>query len=549
MVRPRFPRLAFPFPTLFPFASARPAALLPAAVAGALALSLAAPPAAAQVLRWSSAGDPQTMDPDSQNELLTNAWNGQIYEFLVARDKTLHIVPQLASSWEQKGPLKWIFHLRHGVTFQDGRPFTADDVVFSMQRARERTSQIAAYAAALGEPRKIDDYTVEFDLKKFNPVFLQHLNTVYIMSKSWCEEHHATKPQDFTNHEESWTARHANGTGPYMLASRQPDLRSVLERNPHYWGTIEGNVQKVVYTPIRSAPTRTAALLSGEVDLVLDPPPADLPRLRHASGLKVVDGPENRIIYIGMDQGRDQLLYADVKGRNPLKDQRVRQALYQAIDVGLIHDKVMGGQSAPTGAMVGSTLADFDDPAVEKRLPYDPAASRKLLAEAGYPQGFGITLDCPNDRYINDERICVTLAQMWAKVGVRVRVNAMPKSNYFPKLDKLDTSLYLMGWGGSFTDADAIFTPVMRNRGPNGQGYYNYGDYRDDTLDGLIDASSHEADPAKRESLIRQAFLREEQQVHYIPLHRQVIPWAMRSNVDVVHRADDWLEVKWITVR
>jgi peptide/nickel transport system substrate-binding protein len=515
----------------------------------AIGLAVAASAAGAQTLRWSSQGDPQTLDPYSQNEGLTNMWNGQIYEFLVARDRKLGLVPQLATEWTQETPLKWVFKLRRGVVFHDGRPFTADDVVFSMKRAKEKTSQIAVYANAMGEAKKIDDYTVEFDQKDFDPIFLQHLNTLYIMSKGWCEEHQATRPQDFTNHEEAYVALHANGTGPYMLESRQPDVRSVLKRNPRYWGPIEGNVQEVVYTPIREAGTRVAALVSGQLDFVLDPPPAYLDRLRHSPGLQVIDGPENRIMFVGMDQARDELLYGGPKGRNPLKDVRVRRALYQSIDIEQIKAKVMNGQAVITGAVVPTTLADFDDPEVEKRLPLDVSGAKRLLAEAGYPGGFEVTLDCPNNRYVNDEKICLTLAQMWSRIGVKVTVNAMPKVNFFPKLERLDTSMYLMGWGGSITDAESIFTPVWRNRGTGGPGSYNYGNYKDDTLQAILEASSKEPDVAKRKALIKQAFLREEDQVHYIPLHRQTIPWAARDGVSVVHRADNWLEIRWVTVK
>jgi peptide/nickel transport system substrate-binding protein len=501
-----------------------------------------------QTLRWANAGDPLTLDPDSQNESLTNAINGQIYEFLVARDRKLGIVPQLAVSWKQDGPLKWTFKLRPGVKFHDGRPFTADDVVFSVARARQPTSQIASYATALGEPRRVDDLTVEFNLAQFDPIFLEHLNTVYIMSKGWAEDHQATKTQDFANKEEAYTAFHANGTGPYVLVSREPDVKTVFKRNPNYWGKIAGNVQQVVYTPIKSDPTRTAALVSGEVDFVLDPSPRDIERLRTTAGVKVIDGPENRIIFLGMDQARDELLYSDVKGKNPFKDVRVRRALYQAIDIEAIRDKVMNGQAAPTGAVSPSPLATFNDPQIEQRLPYDLAAARKLLADAGYPDGFEVTLDCPNNRYVNDERICLALAAQWAKVNVRVRVNAQPKALFFPKTEKMDTSLYLFGWGGSTTDAEVVFTPIFRNRGENGVGEYNRGNYRDDELDALAAASSREEDPVKRKALIKQVFRRCADEVHYIPLHRQIIPWAARSNVQVVHRADNWLEIQWVTV-
>ena len=457
---------------------------IPAALAAALlGVALAAP---AQTFRWASQGDPQTMDPVSQNEGLTNQVNEQIYDFLIARGKQLEFVPALATEWKRTGPLRWVFKLRRGVKFHDGRPFTAHDVVFSIQRAREKTSQIAAYATPLGEVRKLDDYSVEFVQTQFDPVFLDHLNTVFIMSRSWCEERKVTKPLDYTNKEETWASTHANGTGAFRLFSREPDVKTVLQRNPSSWGTIEGNVQEVVYTPIRNPATRVSALVSGELDFILDPPPTDLERLRSTAGVKVVDGPENRIVFIGMDQGRDELLYSNVKGRNPFKDLRVRRALYQAIDIETIKTRLMNGQAQPTGAVVPSPVASFGDPEIEKRLPFDLAAAKKNLADAGYPDGFEVTLDCPNNRYINDEKICLALAAMWAKIQVKVRVNAMPRTTYFPKMEKGDTSMYLLGWGGAITDAETTFTPIYRNRGAGGVGFYNYGNVKDDTLDAWV---------------------------------------------------------------
>ena len=525
--------------------------LLKSLLAGALMAASLIAPAEGQVLttfRWASAGDVLTLDPFAQNETLTNTINGQIYEFLATRDKQLNLVPQLATEWKQVNPLRWVFKLRPGVKFQDGRPFTADDVVFSINRAKQPASQVAVYANALGVPKKIDDLTVEFDLKEVNPIFLQHVSTIYMMSRGWAEANKAQNTQDFSAKDESYAAFHANGTGPFMLVSREPDAKTVLKRNPNYWGKIEGNVQQMIYTPIKSDATRTAALVSGEVDFVLDPAPRDLEKLAATPGVKIVNGPENRVLFIGLDQGRDQLLYSDVKGKNPFKDLRVRRALYQAVDIDAIKAKLMNGQSAPTGAIVPSPLGDYKDPEIEARLPYDLAAAKKLLAEAGYPNGFEFTLDCPNNRYVNDERICVTLASMWAKLGLKVKVNSQPKAIIFNKLEKLDTSAYLFGWGGSITDAEPVFTTHFRNRGPNGQGEYNRGNFKDDELDALVVASSKEADPKKREALVKKAFMREQEQIHYIPLHRQFVPWAARSNVAVVHRPDNWLELRWVTV-
>jgi len=513
-----------------------------------VALLATAGVAQAQVLRWASQGDPQTMDPHSQNESMTNMMNGQVYERLTSRSKTLEVVPGLASSWEQVSPTLWRFKLRPNVKFHDGSPFTADDVVFSIIRGQQPTSQINNYAAQVGTPKKVDDMTVEFQLAAPNPIFLQHLDTLWIMSQSWSEKNKVTKPLDFKNKEESYASQNANGTGPFMLVSRAPGTKTTYKRNPNYWGKIEGNVQEIVFTPIGNDATRLAALVSGEIDFVLDPAPRDVPRLRSTAGVKIVDGPENRIVFIGMDQGRDELLYSSVKGKNPFKDLRVRKALYHAVDIETMKTKLMNGQSYPTGGLTPSPLGSYNDPEIEKRLPFDLAAARKLMADAGYADGFEVQLDCPNNRYINDEEICVALAGMWAQLKVKVRVVAQPRATYFPKIEKYDMSMYMLGWGGAITDAETTLTPVLRNSGEKGVGFYNYGKARNDKADALAAQSSVEGDPKKREALVKAALTEFKENVIVIPLHRQVIPWAARNNINVVHRADNWFEVQWVTV-
>ena len=513
--------------------------------AAALGLATAAQ---AQTLRFASQGDPQTMDPHSQNESFTNSVNQQVYEYLIHRDKQLNFVPGLALSWEQLSPLKWRFKLRQGVKFHDGSAFNADDVVFSIIRAQQPTSQIAVYANAVGTPRKIDDTTVEFELTKVNPIFLEHVQPLFIMDKEWSEKNKATKPQDFKNKEEAYTALNANGTGPYILVSRQPGIKTTWKRNPNHWAKAEGNVQEVVFTPIGNDATRSAALISGELDFILDPPPRDVARLRSTAGVKIIDGPENRIVFIGMDQFRDELSNSNVKGKNPFKDVRVRRALYQAVDIETMKTKLMSGQSYPSGGMTPSPKAYFNDPKIEARFPYDVAAAKKLMAEAGYPSGFEVQLDCPNNRYIQDEEICIALAGMWAQIGVKIKVVAIPRVTYFPKLEKFETSMYMLGWGGAVTDAETTLTPVLRNLGAGGIGSYNYGRSTNPKFDDLAARSSVEADPAKRKELILAALTEWKEQVHTIPLHRQVIPWAARTNVSAVHRADNYLIWDWVTI-
>ena len=512
----------------------------------ALCSAVAAP---AQTLRWASQGDPMTMDPHSQNEGLTNSMNQQVYERLVGRDRKLEFVPALATEWQQTAPLVWRLKLRPGVKFHDGAPFGADDVVFSVRRASEPTSQVSVYANALGEVVKIDELTVEFRLRSVNPVFLQHLDSVMVMNKAWCEKHKVTRPLDYKNKEETHASLHANGTGPFVLTSRAPDIKTTYKRNPAWWGKQEGNLQEIVYTPISNDATRLAALISGELDFVHDPAPRDIARLRNVAGVKVIDGPENRVIFIGMDQARDKLLHANVPGdKNPFKDLRVRRALYQAIDIETLRTKLMNGLAMPTGVMAPSPLAAYNDPALESRLPFDLPAAKKLMAEAGYADGFEVTIDCPNNRYVNDEEICVALASMWAQLKIKLKVNAQPRTLYFPRLEKLDTSLYMLGWGGAVTDAETTLTPVMRNRGEKGLGLYNYGNSRNDKFDALAAQSSIEPDPKKREQLIRAALTEWKEQLHTLPLHRQMIPWAARSQVNMVHRADNYVVMQWVTV-
>ncbi len=514
---------------------------------------LVALPAAAQTLRWASQGDAMTMDPHSQNETLTNSMNGQVYETLVMRDRQLNLVPGLATAWQQTSPMTWRFTLRAGVKFHDGAPFTADDVVFSIQRAQLPTSNVAVYANALGTPKAIDPLTVEFRTTRVNPVFLQQLGTLFIMNKAWSEKHRVAKPLDFKNREESYASFNANGTGPFMLDKRQPGTRTTYKRFAGWWGEREGrrtgNVQEIVFNSIANDATRLAALVSGEIDFVIDPAPRDVPRLRRTAGVKVIEGPENRALFIGMDQSRDELLYSSVKGKNPFKDIRVRQALYHAIDIETLRTKLMNGLAVPTGSPLPSPLGHYNDPEFEKRLPFDVARARALMAEAGYAEGFEVTMDCPNNRYVNDEEICISLASMWAQIKVKLRVNAQPRALWFPKMERGDTSLFILGWGGSVTDAETTFSPVMRAPGPQGQGYYNWGRVKNEKFEQLAAASSIEPDAKKREGLIKAALREYRDQVHLIPLHRQVIPWAARSNVEVVHRADNWLEVAWVTVK
>jgi peptide/nickel transport system substrate-binding protein len=508
--------------------------------------------AQAKNFRWASQGDAATMDPQSQNETFNNGINSMVYEYLVLRGKDMSIQPQLAVSWTNPSPNRWIFKLRQGVKWHDGSPFTADDVVFSYNRARESAVTFKLYSTQAGIPKKIDDHTVEFTTDVPNPVMLETVNSIFIMSKAWCEKNNVLKPQDYTKKEETFAVRNAMGTGPYTLVTWEQGVKILHRKNPNWWGIkeglYEGNVETVEYRPVANSATRMAALRSGQVDFVLDPPVQELARIGEDKALKVWNGPEVRVIYVGFDQARDELKYADVKGKNPFKDRRVRQALYQAIDVEALKTQVMRGLAIPTGIAFMDPKGAGVPAELDKRYPYDVAAAKKLLTEAGYPNGFGFTLSCPNDRYLNDEKLCVAIAAMWAKIGINARVDSMTKSQFFPKVQNRDASAFLAGWGGASSDAIFILKPVMRSRDGKGGGESNYGDAKNADIDQLTDKIEGEMNKPERQAMINRVVTIMHDEVHVIPLHRQMIPWTSRAGVTVVHRPNNILWLPWVKV-
>jgi peptide/nickel transport system substrate-binding protein len=491
-----------------------------------------------------------TADPQAQNEGLNNMLMGYAYERLTTRDKALGLVPSLAVAWRQVDATTWRFDLRRGVAFHDGTPFTADDVVFSIERAQLPNSNFKTFAVPLGKARRIDDHTVEIVTPRPHPLLLEDVNSIYIMSRAWSVKNGARVPQDFKAAEDTFASRNANGTGPYVFLSREPEVGVTFRKNAAWWGLkegrFEGNVDAIVYRPIKSDATRMAALVTGELDFVLDPPLQDIGRLKANPKVKVIEGPENRIVFLALDQSRDELKYASVKGRNPFKDRRVREALYLAIDIEALKIQVMRGQSRPTGSMVP---AESRSPAqLEPRLAHDPARARRLLAEAGYPEGFEVTLDCPNNRYVNDERICTALTAMFARVGVRTRLNALPRAQFFQKVDQLDFSMHLYGWGGAVTDPGRTLMPLLHSFDGRGKGDFNSGRFKDEALDNLIDRADVEMDAKARRLLLTEALAIVRERIYTLPLHRQVIAWVARAGVVVVHRPDNLLEPLWVTL-
>jgi peptide/nickel transport system substrate-binding protein len=520
--------------------------LQPTLIAAALVLVCGLTHAA--TLRVANQGDATSMDPHSLNESLQLSITGNVYEPLVGRDRKLGLEPLLATKWSQTSPTVWRFDLRKGVKFHDGAALTADDVVFSFGRAAGDGSDMRGYTSSIKQVRKVDEATVEIETTAPFPILPDVISLVYVMSKKWCEDNKAERPVDKRKGIENTASFRANGTGPYRLRERQPTTRSTFVRNASYWGKVDGNVDEVIFTPIGNDATRVAAMLSGEIDMMEPVPLQDVERLKGNANLTVMQGPELRTIFLGMDQKRDELLFSSVKGKNPFKDKRVRQAFYQSIDVETIKARVMRNAATPTGLMIAPGIKGFA-PEMNKRLPHDADAAKKLLAEAGYPNGFEVGMNCPNDRYVNDSEICQAVAANLARIGVKINLQAESKATYFPKILRRDTSFYLLGWTPGTYDAHNALSNLMATPTDKGQGTFNLGSYSNAKLDELTQKIQSETDQAQRNAMIAEAFKLHADDIGHIPLHQQALAWAMKKNVSLVQLADNFMPFKYISVK
>ncbi|NRF66052.1 ABC transporter substrate-binding protein [Aquincola sp. S2] len=511
-------------------------------------LLAAAPLLQAATLRIASAFDPQTMDPHGLALLYHSRIAFQVHDCLVGRDEQFRLEPALAVSWQNTTPTSWRFKLRPGVKFHDGTAFTADDAVFSIERALGLTSQRAFSLKGLQSIKKVDELTIDFHLSTPDAVWPEKLWLVAMMSKAWAQKHGVEKAQDFNGKQETYAVRNAMGTGPYRLESYQPDVKLLLKRHPGYWGAADkrvGNVEDVSFIAIRSDATRLAALASGEVDLVLDPPFQDVGRLQSEGKLKVESITDIGTQYFTFDQSRDELLHGDVKDRNPFKDRRVRQAIAHALNVELIVQKVLRGQATPTGSFI-SPLVDGYLAEIDKRIPYDPAKAQALLKAAGYPKGFAVTLDCVNVAY--REAVCQAATAMLQQVGIRASLRASPTNQFFPKLSQATSSFVEFGWTPAL-DPWATLNALFRSWDGTGAGTFNAGRYSNPKLDELIDAVRTEPDLTKRRARVGVALRLIQEDLPYIPLYRRSLNWAMAKKVKVVQWPNDTMELRFVRVQ
>ncbi len=518
--------------------------------AAVLALLLCAAPLQAKTLHWSNDQDVFSLDPYARQETFLLSFNANIYEPLVRRGKDLALEPALAVRWEELAPDRWRFDLRHDVHFQDGTAFTADDVVFSFKRARAATSNIAGTLAALRDVTKIDDYTVEITTNQPDPILPQALPLWMMMSAKWCLDHDAAEPADVRRGGDGYAADHANGTGPFQVIDRQPDIQTILTANPNWWDKPEHDLDRVEFKPM---PGRAAvtSLASGNLDVLTTVPPQAIDRLLHTKATHLVQGPELRTIMLAFNFAHDTLADSDVKDKNPFRDRRVRQAVYQAIDENTIKTKVMRGFASPTGLMVGPGVSGFDA-ALNGRLAYDPVVAKELLAEAGYPHGFSASMDCPNDRYVNDEAICDAVVAMLSKVGVKLHLNATTRSKFFAKLlaPTAGSNFYLIGWAPPSYDALNVLVNLAAtpNKGAH-RGEANFGGYSNPALDAVLAQIGGEGEPTKRLGFLRHALALAKDDIAYIPLHQQQLVWAARDNVELVQQADGFFPLRYVRLK
>lgn len=515
-----------------------------ALVAGGIALAV---PASAETFRWASATDPQTMDPHAVNAAPVTSFLNNVYEGLVRRNAEMAIEPSLATSWAPlDGEDGWRFKLREGVTFHDGADFTADDVLFSYERAASEESDVRSWFAPVSEVRVVDDTTIDFVTNAPNPLFPDSIANFLIMDRGWAEANEATRP---ARDAENFATRNANGTGPFRLVSRDPGIETRLAPFDGWWDEAAHNVTEAIYTLIGNPATGLAALLSGEIDMISPIPLQDVAQVEGREGFQVLEGLETRVIMLGFGHDRETLKYgADAGAPNPFLDARVRRAVALAVDVDTIDRVIMRGKTALASQLLPAGLSGYSE-ANDAPVSFDEAGARALLAEAGYPDGFSFGLMCPNDRYINDEAVCRAVASMLARVGIDAELTAMPVRNYWEELRADNFDMYLLGWSPGTFDAEhpirfLAATPNEETR----VGSWNFGGYSNPRVDELLPQIQRELDPAARQAMLDEVAAILQAEVAYVPLYVEPLIWAAKDSVDLVQRPDNFFMLRWVRV-
>ncbi|MES2319610.1 MAG: ABC transporter substrate-binding protein [Pseudomonadota bacterium] len=502
----------------------------------ALCLSLFAPAAMAQEFKMAMSSPPTSMDPHFYNLTPNVNMSAHIFETLTRLDADDRLIPGLAESWSLVNKLTWEFKLRKGVKFHDGSPLTAEDVAWSMDRPATivgSPGKFDSFTRAIINKKVIDAHTIRFTTREPYPLMLTDMVAVMIVSKKATQ---GLSSEDFNS------GKGMVGTGPFKFVKFQRDDRLELERFDGYWDK-KPDWAKVTLRFIPNGATRVAALLSGDVHAIEQVPSPDLERVRGASGISMYTKTSHRLIFLELDASRAQTPFISDKdgkplAKNPLQDLRVRQALSMAINRQMIKERVMEGLSEPTANLVPPTLFGYN-PAL-KVVPYDPQGAKKLLAQAGYPDGFSMTLHTPNNRYVNDEKITQTIAQMWAKIGITAKVEGLPMAVYAARGSKREYSAFLFGWAAQTGESSTSVRSLLAcEDAAKGYGGFNWGRYCNPKLDTLLVSALATIDDKARLALLQQAAAIGINDVGIIPLHQQVTTWAARKGYVYQPRVDE----------
>ncbi|MEM0977754.1 MAG: ABC transporter substrate-binding protein [Pseudomonadota bacterium] len=507
---------------------------------------LVAFPVHAETFTWASTTDPQTMDPHAVNSAPVLGFLNNVYEGLVRRGKDMAIEGALAESWEPIGTEGWRFNLRQGVTFHDGSSFDAEDVLFSYERASSEAADTASWFAPVSEVTIVDEFTIDFMTTAPNPIFPDSIANFMIMDKSWAEANGAVVP---AKDSETFATLNANGTGAFQLVERQPGLKTVLEPFEGWWGDVEHNITRAEFTPIQNPATAVAALLSGEVDLINPVPIQDTARLRKAEGVDVIQGIEARVIMLGFGHELDNLKFgANAGDPNPFKDARVREAVAKAVNVPAILQTIMRGNAAPASQLVSPAMRGFSAPN-DARPGFDVEGAKALLAEAGYADGFGFGLKCPNNRYLNDEAVCQAVVSMLAQIGLDAELDAMPVNNYWPELRADNYDMYLLGWSpGTFDHEHPVRFLVTTPNPDKKLGSWNFGGFSNARVDALLPMIQSEIDDTARQAMIDEVTDIYQSEHAYVPMYVQPLIWGVQDGISLVQRPDNFFILRWVSV-
>ena len=501
--------------------------------------------ATGKTLKWGAGREIASLDPYSFGETFTLSVLNHVYEGLVRYTGDLKIEPALAESWQNVSPTVWRFKLRRGVKFHNGNPFTADDVLASLERVSHPTSPLKGNLPAYKSSKKVDDYTVDIEMDGPYPLLLNDLTNIFIFDKEWLVANNATLPTDSGKGVKGFATDNANGTGPFMVESRRADAKTVFVVHPGWWDKPKHNIAKIEFTPIASPATRVAAMLSGEIDFTNVAPLQDLPRMAASPDIKVMQTNELRTVIFAFNLN-DKMFESDVKDKNPLKDKRVREAMYRAIDIDAVQKRAMRGLSRNTGALVAPAIPGYIA-AHDARLPFDLDGAKKLLTDAGYPNGFSFQMNCQSDGLVNEEEFCQAVASMWSRAGLRPNLTLAPRSQQTPKRVKGEFDVISFGWANEpMIDAYSILIQVLRSKSGTG-GVFNWGNWGRPDIDALIDKAGDELDSSKRIPLMSQALTIAKNEHLFIPMHQQPMAWAMRNTVTSMVQASDNKPRLWLT--